>query len=123
MERTARIYDKARIGDIDIHYHLADFTDPWRNPPAETFLCYSGYCRSLEFWHAWVPLLARDYRVLRMDPRGYGFTDEFPVSRYFRGARCGSLGGGTTETLRNLVGKKLVEQMDLATGVAGMSTY
>ena len=47
---------------------------------------------------------------------GYGFTDEFPVSRYFRGARYGSLGGGTTETLRNLVGKKLIEQMDLATG-------
>jgi alkylation response protein AidB-like acyl-CoA dehydrogenase len=53
---------------------------------------------------------------------GYGFTDEFPVSRYFRGTRYGSLGGGTTETLRNLVGKKLVEQMDLATGVAGMGT-
>jgi alkylation response protein AidB-like acyl-CoA dehydrogenase len=54
---------------------------------------------------------------------GYGFTDEFPVSRYFRGARYGSLGGGTTETLRNLVGKKLVEQMDLATGVLGMDTF
>jgi len=69
---VARIYEKARIGDVDIHYHLADFTDPWREPPAETFLLYSGYCRSLEFWHAWVPLLGRDYRVLRMDPRGYG---------------------------------------------------
>jgi alkylation response protein AidB-like acyl-CoA dehydrogenase len=54
---------------------------------------------------------------------GYGFTDEFPVSRYFRGARYGSLGGGTTETLRNLVGKKLVEQMDLATGMLGMGTF
>jgi alkylation response protein AidB-like acyl-CoA dehydrogenase len=54
---------------------------------------------------------------------GYGFTDEFPVSRYFRGARYGSLGGGTTETLRNLVGKKLVEQLDLATGVLGMGMY
>jgi len=54
---------------------------------------------------------------------GYGFTDEFPVSRYFRGTRYGSLGGGTTETLRNLVGKKLVEQMDLATGVFGMGTF
>jgi alkylation response protein AidB-like acyl-CoA dehydrogenase len=54
---------------------------------------------------------------------GYGFTDEFPVSRYFRGARYGSLGGGTTETLRNLVGRKLVEQMDLATGVLGMGMY
>jgi alkylation response protein AidB-like acyl-CoA dehydrogenase len=54
---------------------------------------------------------------------GYGFTDEFPVSRFFRGARYGSLGGGTTETLRNLVGRKLVEQMDLATGVAGMGIF
>ncbi len=54
---------------------------------------------------------------------GYGFTDQFPVSRYFRGARYGSLGGGTTETLRNLVGKRLVEQMDLATGVLGMGTF
>jgi len=67
-------YQMARIGDIDIHYHLAGYTDPWRTTPAETFLCYSGYCRSLEFWHAWVPLLARDYRVLRMDPRGYGHS-------------------------------------------------
>ena len=28
---------------------------------------------------------------------GYGFTDEFPVSRYYRGARYGTLGGGTTK--------------------------
>ncbi|MBI1964743.1 MAG: acyl-CoA dehydrogenase family protein [Betaproteobacteria bacterium] len=54
---------------------------------------------------------------------GYGFTDEFPVSRFFRGARYGSLGGGTTETLRNLVGRKLVEEMDLATGCLGMGMY
>ena len=36
---------------------------------------------------------------------GYGFTDEFPVSRYYRCARYGTLGGGTTETLKELVGK------------------
>jgi alkylation response protein AidB-like acyl-CoA dehydrogenase len=54
---------------------------------------------------------------------GYGFTDEFAVSRFFRGARYGSLGGGTTETLRNLVAKKLVEDLDLATGCFGMKTY
>jgi len=36
---------------------------------------------------------------------GYGFTDEFPVSRFYRGARYGTLGGGTTETLKELVGK------------------
>jgi pimeloyl-ACP methyl ester carboxylesterase len=71
---VARVFEKARIGDIDIHYDFADYKDPWRKPPAETFLCYSGYCRSLEFWHAWTPLLGRDYRVLRMDPRGYGHS-------------------------------------------------
>ena len=49
---------------------------------------------------------------------GYGFTDEFVVSRNFRGTRYGSLGGGTTETLRNLVGRRLVERLDLETGVA-----
>jgi alkylation response protein AidB-like acyl-CoA dehydrogenase len=54
---------------------------------------------------------------------GYGFTDEFAVSRFFRGTRYGSLGGGTTETLRNMVGRKLVEQMDLASGVFGLGMY
>lgn len=39
---------------------------------------------------------------------GYGFTDEFPVSRFYRGARYGSLGGGTTETLKELLGKKIM---------------
>lgn len=54
---------------------------------------------------------------------GYGFTDEFPVSRFFRGVRYGSLGGGTTETLRNLVGRRLVEEMDLATGISGLGGF
>ena len=40
---------------------------------------------------------------------GYGFTDEFPVSRYYRGARYGTLGGGTTETLKDLIGKKIMK--------------
>lgn len=39
---------------------------------------------------------------------GYGFTDEYPVSRFFRGARYGTLGGGTSETLRDLIGKRLI---------------
>jgi alkylation response protein AidB-like acyl-CoA dehydrogenase len=39
---------------------------------------------------------------------GYGFTDEYLVSRMYRAARYGSLGGGTSETLRDLVGKRLM---------------
>jgi alkylation response protein AidB-like acyl-CoA dehydrogenase len=43
---------------------------------------------------------------------GYGFIDEYPVSRFYRAARYGSLGGGTTETLKDLVGKKLMADFD-----------
>jgi alkylation response protein AidB-like acyl-CoA dehydrogenase len=39
---------------------------------------------------------------------GYGFTDEYPVSRFYRGARYGTLGGGTTETLKEGVGKRIM---------------
>jgi len=54
---------------------------------------------------------------------GYGFVEDFAVARNYQGVRYGSLGGGTTETLRNLVGKRLVEGMDLATGIAGMGFF
>jgi alkylation response protein AidB-like acyl-CoA dehydrogenase len=43
---------------------------------------------------------------------GYGFTDEYLVSRLYRGARYGTLGGGTSETLRDLIGKRLLSGDD-----------
>ncbi len=51
---------------------------------------------------------------------GYGFTDEFLVSRLYRGARYGSLGGGTSETLRDLIGKRLLAAVDDADGILGL---
>jgi alkylation response protein AidB-like acyl-CoA dehydrogenase len=54
---------------------------------------------------------------------GYGFTDEFPVSRFYRGARYGTLGGGTTESLKDLVGKKLMSDFDEADGFLAMGTF
>jgi alkylation response protein AidB-like acyl-CoA dehydrogenase len=54
---------------------------------------------------------------------GYGFTDEYPVSRFYRGARYGTLGGGTTETLKDLVGKKLLADFSEADGFLGMKTF
>lgn len=54
---------------------------------------------------------------------GYGFTDEYPVSRFYRGARYGSLGGGTTETLKDLVGRKLMEDFDPVDGFLAMNTF
>jgi alkylation response protein AidB-like acyl-CoA dehydrogenase len=53
---------------------------------------------------------------------GYGFTDEYLVSRLYRGARYGSLGGGTSETLRDLIGKRLMDA-DLADGIFGISDF
>jgi alkylation response protein AidB-like acyl-CoA dehydrogenase len=51
---------------------------------------------------------------------GYGFTDEFPVSRFYRGARYGTLGGGTSETLRDLIGKRVIAGLDPADGILGL---
>jgi len=48
---------------------------------------------------------------------GYGFTDEFPVSRFYRGARYGTLGGGTSETLRDLIGKRVLAGREDAAGL------
>lgn len=54
---------------------------------------------------------------------GYGFTDEYPVSRLYRGARYGTLGGGASETLRDLVGRRLVSSDLSADGVLGMGYF
>jgi alkylation response protein AidB-like acyl-CoA dehydrogenase len=53
---------------------------------------------------------------------GYGFTDEYLVSRLYRGARYGSLGGGTSETLRDLIGKRLM-QADATDGIFELSDF
>jgi alkylation response protein AidB-like acyl-CoA dehydrogenase len=54
---------------------------------------------------------------------GYGFTDEFPVSRFYRGARYGTLGGGTTETLRDLIGKRVLAGIDPTDGIFGLGAF
>jgi len=50
---------------------------------------------------------------------GFGFTDEYAVSRLYRGARYGTLGGGTSETLRDLIGKRIVAAPNGADDVLG----
>jgi len=54
---------------------------------------------------------------------GFGFTDEYPVSRLYRGARYGSLGGGAVETLRDLIGKKIAGDLDAADGILALGTF
>ncbi|WP_250625623.1 acyl-CoA dehydrogenase family protein [Pinirhizobacter soli] len=52
---------------------------------------------------------------------GFGFTDDSVVSRLYRGARYGTLGGGTSETLRDLIGKRVTGGWDERAGISGLS--
>lgn len=51
---------------------------------------------------------------------GFGFTDECVVSRLYRGARYGTLGGGTSETLRDLVGKRIMNDFNEREGISSL---
>jgi alkylation response protein AidB-like acyl-CoA dehydrogenase len=67
--------------------------------------------------------------ALRMTSRaiqvhgGHGFTDEFPVSRFYREPRYGTLGGGTTETLRDLIGKRVLAGVDATDGILALGAF
>ena len=61
----------ARIDDtLEMYYEVDDFTDPWRSP--ETVALHHGNAKNARLWYAWVPLLARQYRVVRLEARGFG---------------------------------------------------
>ncbi len=61
----------AKIDDtLDMFYEDDDFTDPWRKP--ETVVLHHGNSKNTKLWYAWVPLLSRQYRVIRLDARGFG---------------------------------------------------
>ncbi len=55
---------------IELNIAIDDCTDPWAG--AETVLMVHGLAESGEAWRGWVPHLARQYRVARIDLRGYG---------------------------------------------------
>src|SRR5215213_7538969 len=53
-----------------LHYEDDYFGEPWKIP--ETVLLIHGAAESSKAWFAWVPHLARTFRVLRPDQRGFG---------------------------------------------------
>ena len=53
-----------------LYYTVDDFTDPWIASDAVVML--HGNAESGEAWRAWVPYLARRYKVVRLDMRGFG---------------------------------------------------
>jgi 3-oxoadipate enol-lactonase len=62
--------------DLDMHYAVDDFTDPWRRP--QTILMLHGNAESGLAWYGWVPSLSRQYRVVRPDMRGFGASSPMP---------------------------------------------
>jgi pimeloyl-ACP methyl ester carboxylesterase len=60
-----------------MHYEVDDFTDPWRDK--ETILMLHGNAESSAAWYGWVPQLARHYRVVRPDMRGFGMSTPMPA--------------------------------------------
>jgi 3-oxoadipate enol-lactonase len=62
--------------DLDMHYQVDDFTDPWLRP--QTILMLHGNAESGLAWYAWVPKLARHFRVVRPDMRGFGQSTAMP---------------------------------------------
>ena len=63
----------------ELFYQVDDYTDPWRKP--ETILLCHGNNESHRAWYGWVPHLARHYKVVRPDMRGFG--DSTPMARDF----------------------------------------
>ncbi len=63
--------------DLDMHYRLDDFTDPWIE--ADTVLMLHGNAESGAVWFGWVPHLARHFRVIRPDMRGFGDSTPMPA--------------------------------------------
>ena len=62
---------------VRLAYCIDDFTDPWKAAP--TLLLLHAAMGSSQRYYAWVPLLCRHYRVVRMDLRGHG-SSEVPPS-------------------------------------------
>ena len=54
------------------HYHLDDFSDPWREDAP--ILLHHAAGGNLHRWRPWVPTLARHRQVVRYDMRGHAGT-------------------------------------------------
>jgi pimeloyl-ACP methyl ester carboxylesterase len=63
------------------HYHLDDFSDPWR--VSESVLLHHAAGGNLHRWRAWVPTLAQVHPVVRFDMRGHSGTPPLGVGEVF----------------------------------------
>lgn len=67
--------------DGEMHYLIDDFSDPWTTP--ETVIMLHGIAETAAMWRPFVPQLARHYRVVRVDLRGFGASSALPEGKDF----------------------------------------
>ena len=48
---------------------------------------------------------------------GYGYMEEYPLARLFRDSRLGPIGGGTSEILKEILGKLIIDNQNYAPAV------
>lgn len=65
-----------KLPDCELFYQVDQLTDPWTQQ--ESVLMLHGNAESSLSWYAWVPVLARHFRVVRPDMRGYGRSTPMP---------------------------------------------
>ena len=64
---------------ISLAYYIDDFTDPWRRP--DTVLLLHAAMGSARRYYGWIPHLAREWRVVRLDLRGHGASQVPPAEQ------------------------------------------
>jgi hypothetical protein len=58
------------------------------------------------------------YRCLQMFG-GYGYMEEYKIARWFRDSRLGTIGGGSTEIMHEIISKMVID--DVSYGKQGVS--
>ncbi len=58
--------------DFKPYYEIHDYTDPWTQP--ETIVFVHGFTENTTAYRAWIPHLARQYKLVMFDLRGFGKT-------------------------------------------------
>ena len=43
---------------------------------------------------------------------GYGYMEEYPIARLFRDSRLGPIGGGTSEILKEIIAKIIIDNKE-----------
>ena len=94
---------------MKIAYYVDDYTDPWTKP--ETLLLLHAAMGNSQRWFAWMPALARKFRVVRMDLRGHGASQTPAPETAFSLAQ---LVGDAVELLEYGFGAERDRQMSFA---------